>query len=147
MVTKILDLLGGSLYFRYGARETLLFFTDTEPYCEIQISFFNICLKSNKNSAKYFTGYQIGVADPHHVNADPDPNFILMLIRIRFLLIIKLKEISDPQHSDPAQFDFKLLNFDFDAEPDQAFEFDADSDQYFHKDANLDPPSQNGSML
>ncbi len=47
--------------------------------------------------------------DPHHFDADPDPRFALMLIRIQIkvLLLIKVMQICNLGSTDPSRHQFE----------------------------------------
>ncbi len=71
---------------------------------------------------------QGSVADPHHLNADPDPT-------LHFLPYLDLQMLqNDPLRPPP---------FNLDADPDPAFHFDGDPDPAFQFDAEPEPSAQN----
>jgi hypothetical protein len=85
---------------------------------------------------------KISVADPHHVDADPDPNpsfqikaqnLKKVLKKAHILYICHLQIDADPPDPDP----YPAFHFDEDQDPNPTFQFDADPDpQYCLKYVN-----------
>ncbi len=96
--------------------------------------------ETQKLSGESFTPWRIHsstvtrVADPDQVQSDPDPNADPDLDLAPRWSVVKLRRLDyrcDDWTTDPTGLYFKplkLLNFDFNADPDPAFHFNADPD-------------------